>query len=402
MMPATHDVVVAGGGLVGLATALALSDGGRRSLVLLEAEERLAAHQSSHNSGVIHSGLYYAPETLKAQTCREGRDAMFRFCAAEGIPHRRDGKLVVATRPAELAPLAQLEARGRANGLTGVKQLGRDELRALEPEVSGLAGLWVPETGVVDFALVAAALARRVRSAGVEIRTGTRVLGARDDGSAAVVITNRGELRASLLVACAGLHADRVARACGVDPELMIIPFRGEYYELLPERRELVRHPIYPVPDPRLPFLGVHFTRSIDGHVHAGPNAVLALKREGYARTDVSARDVAEMLGFVGFWRMAGRYWPTGLAELARSLSKAAFVRALQRLVPNLRAEDVVPGGSGVRAQAVDRAGRLIGDFKIVEGKRSLHVLNAPSPAATACLSIGRHIAGRARALLER
>jgi len=401
-MPATHDVVVAGGGLVGLATALALSDGGRRSIVLLEAEDRLAAHQSSHNSGVIHSGLYYAPDSLKAQTCREGREAMFEFCAAEGIPHRRDGKLVVATRPAELAPLAQLEARGRANGLTGVRQLGRDELRALEPEVSGLAGLWVPETGVVDFALVAAALARKITSAGVEIRTGTRVLGARDDGSATVVITNRGELRASLLVACAGLHADRVARACGVDPEMMIIPFRGEYYELLPERRDLVRHPIYPVPDPRLPFLGVHFTRTIDGHVHAGPNAVLALKREGYASTDVSARDVAEMLAFVGFWRMAGRYWPTGLAELARWLSKAAFVRALQRLVPNLRAEDVVPGGSGVRAQAVDRAGRLIGDFKIAEGKRSLHVLNAPSPAATACLSIGRHIAGRARALLER
>ncbi len=401
-MPATHDVVVAGGGLVGLATALALTDGARRSIVLLEAEDRLAAHQSSHNSGVIHSGLYYAPDSLKAQTCREGREAMFRFCADEGVPHRRDGKLVVATRPAELPALSQLEGRGRANGLTGVRQLGRDELHALEPEVSGLAGLWVPETGVVDFALVAAALARRIRSAGVEIRTGTRVLGARDDGSAAVVITNRGELRASLLVACAGLHADRVARACGVDPEMMIIPFRGEYYDLLPERRELVRHPIYPVPDPRLPFLGVHFTRTIEGHVHAGPNAVLALKREGYARTDISARDVAEMLAFVGFWRMAGRYWGTGLAELARSLSKAAFVRALQRLVPNLRADDVVPGGSGVRAQAVDRAGRLIGDFKIAEGKRSLHVLNAPSPAATACLSIGRHIAGRARALLER
>jgi len=401
-MSATHDVVVAGGGLVGLATALALCDGGHRSLVLLEAEDRLAAHQSSHNSGVIHSGLYYPPDTLKAQTCREGREAMFQFCAAEGIPHRRDGKLVVATRPTELPALAQLEARGRANGLTGVRQLGRDELRELEPEVSGLAGLWVPETGVVDFALVAAALARRVRSAGVDIRTGTRVLGAREDGSASVVITSRGELRASLLVVCAGLQADRVARACGLDPGMMIIPFRGEYYDVLPERRALVRHPIYPVPDPRLPFLGVHFTRTIDGHVHAGPNAVLALKREGYARTDFSTRDVAEMLSFVGFWRMAGRYWPTGLAELGRSVSKTAFVRALQRLVPNLRAEDVVPGGSGVRAQAVDRSGQLIGDFRIVAGKRSLHVLNAPSPAATACLSIGRHIAGRARELLAR
>jgi L-2-hydroxyglutarate oxidase len=401
-MPATHDVVVAGGGLVGLATALALSENSRLSLVLLEAEERLAAHQSSHNSGVIHSGLYYAPDSLKAQTCREGREALYQFCTAEGIPHRRDGKLVVATRPAEVVALAQLEARGRANGLTGVRRLARDELRELEPEVSGLAGLWVPETGVVDFAQVAAALARRVRAAGVEVRTGTRVLSAREDGSAIVVVTSRGELRASLLVVCAGLHADRVARACGVDPGMMIIPFRGEYYDLLPERRELVRHPIYPVPDPQLPFLGVHFTRTIDGHVHAGPNAVLALKREGYVRTDVSPRDVAEMLSFVGFWRMAARYWQTGVAELARSLSKAAFVRALQRLVPNLRADDVVPGGSGVRAQAVDRSGQLIGDFLIAEGKRSLHVLNAPSPAATACLSIGRHIAGRARVLLGR
>lgn len=401
-MTLTHDVAVAGGGLVGLATALALTESGRLSVVLLEAEERLALHQSSHNSGVIHSGLYYQPDSLKARTCREGREALFQFCAAEGIPHRRDGKLVVATRPAELAGLAQLEARGRANGLTGVRRLGPEELRELEPEVTGLGGLWVPETGVVDFAQVAAALARRVRGVGVEIRTGTRVLGAHEDGSALVVVTSRGEMRASLLVACAGLYADRVARACGVNPGMMIIPFRGEYYDLLPARRGLVRHPIYPVPDPRLPFLGVHFTRTIDGHVHAGPNAVLALKREGYARTDISARDIAEMVSFVGFWRMAARHWPTGLAELTRSLSKRAFVGALQRLVPNLRAEDVVPGGSGVRAQAVDRSGQLMGDFVIAEGKRSLHLLNAPSPAATACLSIGRQLASRARALLQR
>jgi L-2-hydroxyglutarate oxidase len=393
--------VVVGGGVVGLATALALQETVGPSLVLLEAEERLAAHQSSHNSGVIHSGLYYHPDSLKAQTCREGREAMYRFCADEGIPHRRDGKLVVATRPAELAGLAQLEARGRANGLTGVRQLGQEELRELEPEVRGLAALWVPETGVVDFAQVAAALARRVQSGGAEIRTGTRVLAVREDGAELVVITSRGELRTSLLVACAGLHADRVARACGVDPGMMIVPFRGEYYDLLPERRGLVRHPIYPVPDPRLPFLGVHFTRTINDHVHAGPNAVLALKREGYARTDVSAGDVAEMIAFPGFWRMAFRYWPTGIAELTRSLSKRAFVRAAQHLVPSLRPEDVVPGGSGVRAQAVDRSGQLIGDFRIAAGRRSLHLLNAPSPAATACLSIGQYLARQARALLR-
>ena len=395
MSPPSYDVAVAGGGIVGLATALALVETGHRSVVLLEAEERLAAHQSSHNSGVIHSGLYYRPDSLKAQTCREGRAALYRFCADEGIPYRQDGKLVVATREAELAALGQLEARGRANGLAGVRQLGREELRELEPEVAGLAGLWVPETGVVDFAKVAAAFARRAQAGGAEIRTGARVVGAHQDGSTLVVATTAGDVRASLLVTCAGLQADRLARVCGVDPGLMIIPFRGEYYELLPERRGLVRHPIYPVPDPRLPFLGVHFTRTIDDHVHAGPNAVLALKREGYRRTDVSAGDVAAMMSFVGFWRMAARYWRTGFAELERSLSKRAFVRALQRLVPNLREEDVVPGGSGVRAQAVDRSGKLLDDFYVLEDRRAIHVLNAPSPAATASIEIGRHIARR-------
>ena len=399
-MPKRYEVAVAGGGIVGLATALALVETGHASVVVLEAEERLAAHQSSHNSGVIHSGLYYHPDSLKARTCRQGREALYRFCAEEGIPYRQDGKLVVATSPAEMTLLGQLETRGRANGLTGIRQLGREELRELEPEVSGLAGLWVPETGVVDFAKVAAAFARRLQTAGVEIRTGARVLSAQEDGSALVVETSGGEVQASLLVTCAGLQADRVARACGVDPGLMIIPFRGEYYELVPGRRGLVRHPIYPVPDPRFPFLGVHFTRTIDDRVHAGPNAVLAFKREGYRRSDVLAGDVAEMLSFVGFWRMAARYWRTGLAEMERSLSKRSFVRALQRLVPNLLPEDLEPGGSGVRAQAVDRSGALVTDFQIVEGPRSLHVLNAPSPAATASISIGRHIARRTLAML--
>ena len=401
-MPAACDVAVAGGGIVGLATALALVESGRVSVVLLEAEDRLAAHQSSHNSGVIHSGLYYQPDTLKAQTCREGRAALYEFCADEGIPYRQDGKLVVATRASELAALEQLEARGRGNGLTGIRRLGHEELRELEPEVSGLSGLWVPETGVVDFAKVAAAFARRLQAAGAEIRTGSRVVGTREDGSALIVMTSGGDVRASHLVTCAGLQADRLARACGVDPGLMIIPFRGEYYELVPARRGLVRHPIYPVPDPRLPFLGVHFTRTIDDRVHAGPNAVLALKREGYRRTDVSARDVAEMMAFPGFWRMAARYWQTGLAEFGRSVSKRAFVRALQRLVPNVRAQDLEPAGSGVRAQAVDRSGALVGDFRIVEGRRSLHLLNAPSPAATASISIGRHLARRALVMLSR
>lgn len=402
-MPARADVAVIGGGIVGLATALALVESrtGSASVVILEAEDRIAAHQSGHNSGVIHSGLYYRPDSLKARLCREGRDAMYRFCAAEGVPHRRTGKLVVATRPAELSRLDQLEVRGRANGLAGLRRLGGEELRELEPAVAGLAGLWVAETGVVDFAQVAAAFARRIQSAGGEIRTGARVIEVREEGQGVVVVTSSGELRAALLVNCAGLQADRVARVCGVDPAAMIVPFRGEYYELVPARRGLVRHLIYPVPDPRLPFLGVHFTRTIDDRVHLGPNAVLAWKREGYRARDVSPRDLAEMLRFPGFWRMAAQYWRTGVGELGRSLSRRLFARALQRLVPDLREADITPAGSGVRAQAIDRSGRLLDDFHIVEGTRSIHVLNAPSPAATASLSIGRHLAAQVSARLQ-
>lgn len=398
MSRSSFDVAVAGGGLVGLATALALLEerGGNVSLVLLEAEPELAAHQSSHNSGVIHAGLYYRPGTLKAQTCREGRAALYRFCAEQGVPHKRVGKLVVAVSSDELPRLAELEARGRANGVDGLRRVEAAELREWEPHATGVAALWVPETGVVAFADVAAAIAREVRARGGEIRTSSRVLATRADGSELVITTTGGDVRAALLVNCAGLQADRLARACGVDPGVLIVPFRGEYYELVPDRRDLVRHLIYPVPDPRLPFLGVHFTHTIDGRVEAGPNAVLALKREGYRGWDVSPRDIAETLAFGGFWRMAARFARTGVAELARSLSKRAFVTALQRLVPSLRPEDVVPGGSGVRAQAIDRSGRLLDDFCIVEGKRSIHVVNAPSPAATASLAIGRHLAARA------
>jgi len=400
MNRASFDVAVAGGGLVGLATALALLEQRERdvSLVLLEAEPELAAHQSSHNSGVIHAGLYYRPGTLKAQTCRDGRAAMYRFCAEHGVPHKRVGKLVVAVSPDELPRLAELETRGRANGVDGLRRVEAAELREIEPHATGVAALWVPETGVVAFADVAAAIAREVRARGGEIRTSSRVLATRADGAGSelVITTTGGDVRAALLVNCAGLQADRLARACGVDPGVLIVPFRGEYYELVPDRRDLVRHLIYPVPDPRLPFLGVHFTRTIDDRVEAGPNAVLALKREGYRGWDVSPRDIAETLSFGGFWRMAARFARTGVAELARSLSKRAFVSALQRLVPSLRAEDVVPGGSGVRAQAIDRSGRLLDDFCIVEGRRSIHVVNAPSPAATASLAIGRHLAARA------
>ena len=388
------DVAVIGGGIVGCATALALAQAGRR-VAVLEAEDRLAAHQSGHNSGVLHSGLYYRPGTLRARTCREGLAAMVRFCEEEGIPHRRSGKVVVATTPAELPALARLEERGRANGLAGLARIDGDAIREHEPAVRGVAGLWVPETGVVDYAVVTQALARRAEQLGATVTTGARMTAFRRDGGAGVVETTAGAVRATLVVTCGGLQADRLARLCGVEPGVAIVPFRGEYYELKPERRSLVRSAIYPVPNPALPFLGVHFTRRVNDHVEAGPNAVLAWAREGYTRRDVSLKDLAEAARFPGFWRMALREWRVGADELLRSYSKRRFARALAHLIPEITEDDLIPGGSGVRAQALDRDGRLLDDFHIVEGEGSLHVVNAPSPAATASLAIGKEIARR-------
>jgi (S)-2-hydroxyglutarate dehydrogenase len=396
----TWDVVVVGGGIVGLATADAIAALGA-TVMVLEAEQVLAAHQTGHNSGVIHSGVYYKPGSLKASTCVAGRDDLYAFCAEAGVPTRRCGKLVVATREAQLPTLAVLEERGRANGLQGLARLDRADIERLDPDVVGVAGLWVAETGVVDFGAVTRALAARLLVRGGSVRTGARVvkvtLAARD---VHVETAPRGApLVARVLVNCAGLQSDRVARLAGVDPRIAIIPFRGEYYQLRPERAALVRHLVYPVPDPDLPFLGVHLTRRIDGRVEAGPNAVLALHREGYHRWAVSPRDVGATLGYPGFWRMARRFWRTGVSELGRSWSKRLFVHALQQLVPAVRAADLQWGGCGVRAQAVDRSGRLVDDFHIVDGEASLHLVNAPSPAATASLSIGRHLARR---VLER
>ncbi len=380
---------------MGLATALALIESGVRSTVVLEAEDRLAAHQSGHNSGVIHSGLYYRPGSLRARTCVEGREAMYRFCAEEGVPCRRCGKIVAAARPAQVETLRTLEERGRANGLRDLRRLDGPTLRELEPALRGVEGLWVGETGVVDYGVVAAAMARRIRAGGGEIRTGARVTGVASAGSDLAVTTTSGVFEIGRLVNCAGLQSDRVARLCGLRPSVRIVPFRGEYYLLRPERSSLVRHLVYPVPDPTLPFLGVHFTRRIDDRVEAGPNAVLAFHREGYRRWSVSVRDMAETLLFPGFWRMAARHWRAGVMEWRRSLSKARFVRSLQELVPEVREEDLVPGGAGVRAQAIDRAGQLVDDFQIDLGERSVHVLNAPSPAATASLVIGRTVAAQ-------
>ncbi len=392
-----HDVAIVGGGIVGLATAMALARLSKASLIVLEAEQRLAAHQTGHNSGVIHSGLYYKPGSLKARLCVEGREALYRFCAERGLEHERCGKVVVASDERELATLALLEERGRANGLQGVRRLDADELREHEPHVRGRAGLHVPDTGIVDFAGVAGAYADVVREAGHEVRTGARLLEVRASADGVQLETSGGSLRCRHLVNCAGLQSDRVARLCGVRPGLRIVPFRGEYYELVAARRSLVRNLVYPVPDPRFPFLGVHFTRTIDGAVEAGPNAVLAFRREGYDRFDVSLRDTIDVATYGGFWRLAGRFWRTGASEFLRSFSKRAFVRSLQRLVPELREEDVVRAGAGVRAQAVDPGGVLVDDFRIVDGEWAVHVLNAPSPAATASIAIGRHVAARIR-----
>jgi L-2-hydroxyglutarate oxidase len=388
-----YDVVVIGGGIVGLATARAVADRLRGSLAVLEAEPAVGQHQSGHNSGVIHSGLYYKPGSLKARNCVEGRDLMYRFCEEHGVPHERCGKVVVATGTAELPALDELERRGRANGLTGMRRIGPDELRELEPNVAGIAGLHVPQTGIVDYPRVVELLAEQLRAGGSEILLGARVQRARRSGRDIVLETTRGPVTTRGLVSCAGLQSDRVARLCGIEPGLQIVPFRGEYYELRHDRRHLVRNLVYPVPDPAFPFLGVHFTRMIHGGVEAGPNAVLAWKREGYRHRDVSARDLAQMARYGGFWRMAGRYWVTGMGEMYRSLSKRAFVTALRKLVPDLRPDDIVRRGAGVRAQAVERNGLLCDDFRIVEVEGMVHVLNAPSPGATASLSIGRTIA---------
>lgn len=396
----TCDVAVIGGGIVGTATALALTEQapGRR-VVILEKESGLARHQTGNNSGVIHSGLYYRPGSLKAKNCVEGRDALYRFCAEHQIPHDQCGKVVVATSESELAALDELEKRGLANGLKGVERLDGAGIRRHEPQVDGIAGLFVPQTGIVDYVKVTQAYGRLVEERGGKIITNAQVHRVTPLTSLAEgfdLLTAQGTVRASFVVNCAGLHSDRVARLCGVDPKLRIIPFRGEYYKLKPQRRDLVNHLIYPVPDPAFPFLGVHYTRMIDGEVEAGPNAVLAFKREGYHALSFSARDAFEILTYPGFLKLARRFWQVGFQEYQRSWCKKTFVKDLRHLLPALRADDIYRGGAGVRAQAVADDGTLLDDFQLIEQLGMVHVLNAPSPAATASLSIGQTIATKA------
>ena len=389
-----YDIAIIGGGIVGLATALSLSESDSRlRLVVLEKEARLAAHQSSHNSGVIHSGIYYKPGSYKARLCVEGAKLLTAFCDEHGVPYERCGKTIVAISPEELPRLERLYERGMANGVPGLERIGPEPLREIEPHASGLAAIHSPSTAIVDFNTVAMAMAELLRQRGGEILTEACVEGiVRGDGGL-VLETIRGLIRTRTLINCAGLYADRVAELLGARTRVRIIPFRGEYYHLTPERQYLVRGLIYPVPDPAFPFLGVHFTRTIQGKVEMGPNAVLAFAREGYAYRDVRLGEIAGMLAYPGFWCMAWHHWRMGIYEFYRSLSKAAFVRALKRLVPDVTTDDIAPGGSGVRAQAVESHGALVDDFRIVETPGAIHVLNAPSPAATASLAIGRHIA---------
>jgi L-2-hydroxyglutarate oxidase len=391
------DVIIVGGGIVGLAVALEITKRfPHLRLLLLEKEDRVGQHQSSHNSGVIHSGVYYKPGSHKAKLCVEGARAMIEFCSAHDIPHEVCGKVIVATHPEEFPGLEELRRRGEANGLTGLRMIGLEQLHEIEPHASGLRALVVPSTGITDYAKVCDKYAELIRAQGGSILTSTAVTGLQNLVGEIVVETSGGAFSTTYLINCAGLFSDRIAGMAGGKPDVLIVPFRGEYYDLIPQRSSLVRSLIYPVPDPQFPFLGVHFTRRVNGTVDAGPNAVLAFRREGYRRTDFSLRDLAASLAFPGFWRMSMKHWRSGLDEFHRSFSKAVFVRALQRLLPELRSEDLIPGGSGVRAQALRRDGTLVDDFQFAPSGRMLHVLNVPSPAATASLVIGRAIVNTA------
>ena len=389
----TYDIAVVGGGIVGLSFAMQVGERFPRvRVVVLEKEAGVARHQTGHNSGVIHSGVYYKAGSLKARLCVAGAREMVEFCSRHGIPHEVCGKLIVATNAEEAARLDDLLARGVANGLEGLRLLEREAMLEIEPHVGGVRALQVPSTGITDYAAVAAKYAEIAVGRGAEVKTNAGVMGFDRAGTEVVVRTRAGDFSARYVVNCAGLYSDRVARMAGDDPGMMLVPFRGEYYDLAAARGELVRGLIYPVPDPQYPFLGVHFTRRIQGNVNAGPNAVLAFRREGYRWRDFDFGEAMEVFMDAGFRGMARQHWKNGLREFRRSLRKREFVRSCQRLVPAVRMADMTPGGSGVRAQAVGADGALVDDFRFVGRERFLHVLNVPSPAATASLPIGREI----------
>ncbi len=387
------DVIVIGGGIVGLATALQIQKAKPGTkIVLIEKESSLAKHQTGNNSGVIHSGLYYKPGSLKATNCTRGYNLVIDFCRQHEIPFELCGKIVVATEEAERPLLENLYKRGQQNGLENLKKLTQEQLREYEPHVNGIEGIFVPQTGIVDYRLVAEKYGEVLRKNGATIHLSEKVIGIKDSE----VITDKASYSARLIINCAGLYSDKVA-AMSVNPlNVRIIPFRGEYYKIRKEKEYLVKNLIYPVPDPNFPFLGVHFTRMAKGGVEAGPNAVLAFKREGYKKSDIDVKELMESLLWPGFQKVAKKYWRTGFGEMYRSFSKAAFTKALQKLIPEIQEADLVEGGAGVRAQACDREGGLVDDFMILESKTAINVCNAPSPAATSSLAIGETVAGLA------
>ncbi len=391
-----YDVIIIGGGIVGLATARELlrRQPGRKLLVV-EKEPEVAAHQTGHNSGVIHSGLYYKPGSLKARLCVAGAARLVEFCRDHDVPFELCGKVVVATSQSELPALEELLRRGTANGVPNLRKLTREQVRELEPYAEGIAGIHVPGTGITDFVAVSKKYAEHIRNSGGEIRTGAEVRGFQHDGTGTVVQTHAGDFAGRLVINCAGLYSDRIARMAGATVEIQSIPFRGEYYDLKPEKKHMVRGLIYPVPDPRVPFLGVHFTKRIYGGADAGPNAVLAFAREGYRKTSFDLDEAMEILRYPGFWKMSLKYWKAGMGEYYRSLSKAAFVLALQKLMPQLVSSDLTPGHTGVRTQALRPDGTLMDDFYFIFGEGIVHVVNVPSPAATASLEVAREIVDR-------
>lgn len=389
-----HDVVIIGGGIVGLATALQLKQlKPHLKLVVIEKENEVARHQTGNNSGVIHSGLYYKSGSLKATNCINGYNLLVKFCKENEIPFELCGKIVVATDEHELPLLESLYVRGQQNGLQNLKKLRKEELKEYEPHVAGLAGIFVPQTGIVDYRQVALKYAELIQKADGQIVLGERVLDIQNYGDSSIVVTQKSTYTTQLVINCAGLYSDKVAELTVPRLDLKIIPFRGEYYKLKKEKEYLVKNLIYPVPDPNFPFLGVHFTRMAKGGVEAGPNAVLAFSREGYKKSDIRLTELKETLTWPGFRKIASKYWRTGLGEMYRSVSKAAFTKALQKLLPEIQESDLVEGGAGVRAQACDRTGGLIDDFLIRESKDVINVCNAPSPAATSSLSIGETVA---------
>lgn len=388
-MSKNYDFIFIGGGIVGTASALKLLQKKDLRILLIEAEDSLAKHQTGNNSGVIHSGLYYKPGSLKALNCTRGREMLYEFCETNSIPYERCGKLVVATDESELPALRMLEERGIANGLTGIKRLTKEQIKDYEPYANGIEALFVPQTGIVDYVAVTNKYAKLIIKNGGEIKLNAKAKKIKVNCNEIVVITEQDEFKAKYLVNCAGLYSDKVARMSGINPDVKIIPFRGEYYELKKEKQHLVKNLIYPVPDPQFPFLGVHFTRMIHGGVEAGPNAVLAFKRTGYKKSDIDFSNILEMITYPGFWKMVKKHYKMGFEEFRRSFSKKLFVKSLQKLIPSLTENDIVPGGAGVRAQALDRDGKLLDDFRIIQTDKMIHVLNAPSPAATASLSIG-------------